>query len=62
MNNEKIQISFEFDLSFNEDIETEKQKKVDIDAIKDYIINHLKEIEGHRNFGTKIDSISILKK
>ena len=60
MNNEKIKITFEFELSFHEDVK-ESDKKVEIDAIKDYINNHLQELHGHRNFGTKINTINLKK-
>jgi len=62
MDNKKIKITFEFDLSFHEDIETDKEKKVDVDAMKDYIIEHVKELDGQINFATTIESVKVFKK
>jgi hypothetical protein len=56
---EVLKLSFEFELSFIEDIDNDS-KDVEIDAIKDYINNHLQEIQGYRNFATKINNIKIL--
>lgn len=62
MDDKKLKITFEIDLSFSDEIETQKEKKVEIDAIKDYITCHLQELEGHRNFGTRINSVTLSKK
>lgn len=62
MDNKKVKITFEFDLSFHEDIETEHEKKVDVIAMKDYINKHVKELDGHTNFATTIESVKVFKK
>ncbi len=62
MDNKKVKITFEFDLSFNEDIENIKEQKTDIKAMKDYITNHVKELDGHTNFATTINNVKVFKK
>lgn len=62
MANKKIKMTFEIDLAFSEDIETQKEQKEDVKAMKEYITNHLLELEDHHNYGTKIVGVKVFKK
>jgi hypothetical protein len=62
MDNKKVRITFEFDLSFDEDIENVKEQKVDVKAMKEYITKHVKELEDHTNYATTIGSVEVFKK